>query len=275
MSTYLLLSAYRKTKNELFRIFKKYMNGHKLVRLLNEYFASTTNIKSDEIVWAYLKKNLNITVKDEKSRKKYEPIRGGRRAGDVMYMLKGGTGAGMKISTYLDVGTGRGWLPYKLSQRLRLGDNVYAVDIHSEIDPSLKNKINFTTYNGYKLPYPSNSFNLITSFMVLHHVKKLSTLLRSVYDVLKPNGLFIIREHDIYNNNLKRLVVIQHLIQSKIYDLEERVDNPDNPDYYAKYRSKPDLLKLIKKVGFKVRQIKYYPRISNNPTKYYYMILRK
>ena len=45
-----------------------------------------------------------------------------------------------------------------------------------------------------RMDFPDNSFNLITCFGVLHHIPNVSTLLREIERVLKPGGIFIVRE---------------------------------------------------------------------------------
>lgn len=52
-------------------------------------------------------------------------------------------------------------------------------------------KVIFTNKNSRSLPFKKNSFNTVYSLSVLEHVKKLDSLLKESYRILKPNGYFI------------------------------------------------------------------------------------
>ncbi len=103
----------------------------------------------------------------------------------------------------LDVGSGRGISAYALA---RDGWKTTAL----EPDPSLEVgagairllaaeagvEINVVETWGEKLPFESNSFDLVHCRQVLHHANDLRLLCREAARVLKPHGIFIaIREH--------------------------------------------------------------------------------
>ena len=273
--TYILWNLYRNNKHRLFAMVKKYMCGEHLVMLLNRIMRDRTERLSDAKIWKYLRMNM-CTSKTiiQKRNEEYQPIRGTRRAKDIMLIKK----PRYTIRRYLDIGAGRGWIPYKLGKKLRLR-HVDTVDVNDEIDPLLNRYLRHSTYNGSTLPYPASTFELITAVMVLHHVRNLSQLLNSIYSVLKPGGMFIIREHDVRDTETRNLVIIQHKMQSELYAnlLDETVDDPSSSTYYEKYVPKSRLTKLIIKKGFMPYRIprKKYPTIRNNPTKYYYSMFIK
>lgn len=49
--------------------------------------------------------------------------------------------------------------------------------------------------NG-NFPFSSNYFSIITALMVLHNIDDIESALLEIYRVLKPNGIFIIKEYD-------------------------------------------------------------------------------
>jgi SAM-dependent methyltransferase len=45
-----------------------------------------------------------------------------------------------------------------------------------------------------KMPYPDQTFDLVTSFGVLHHIPNVTAVLKEIKRVLKPGGIIMIRE---------------------------------------------------------------------------------
>ena len=87
----------------------------------------------------------------------------------------------------LDFGAGTG----RQSARLHLlGYEVLAVDLpssayaHERVYPILD-------YNGYKLPLPNDSIDLVFSSNVLEHVSDIKIILDEIKRVLTPNGIMI------------------------------------------------------------------------------------
>ncbi|SEL87656.1 FAD/FMN-containing dehydrogenase [Roseateles sp. YR242] len=60
----------------------------------------------------------------------------------------------------------------------------------------------------------SDSIGLVTCYIGLHHmtVDKLRPFLRSVLRVMKPGGAFIVRDHDVQDENLGALVSLAHTV---------------------------------------------------------------
>src|SRR5207253_2801510 len=66
-----------------------------------------------------------------------------------------------------------------------------------------------TIYDGINIPANNNTYDIITMFMVLHHIpttKNIIKLVISINKVLKINGYILIREHDI-RSHLEALYV--------------------------------------------------------------------
>lgn len=61
---------------------------------------------------------------------------------------------------------------------------------------------------------PDASIDLVTCYVGLHHmtVQRLRPFLASVHRVLRPGGLFIVRDHDVANDDLRALVSLAHTV---------------------------------------------------------------
>jgi ubiquinone/menaquinone biosynthesis C-methylase UbiE len=126
----------------------------------------------------------------------------------------------------LDFGSGNG---YGISILAEKTDNKL---MFCDIKNTLKSGLNypFTLIKiNVPLPFPENTFDYITCMQVLHHVVDLDLRLKDFYRVLKPGGKLFIREHDINNENIKDLVIQEHLYyetlhKSMMKDLMSLVD---------------------------------------------------
>lgn len=50
-------------------------------------------------------------------------------------------------------------------------------------------KVRVVTYNGVKIPFPDNSFDIVTSIEVIEHTDKPEVMLKEIRRVLKPDGI--------------------------------------------------------------------------------------
>jgi len=76
-------------------------------------------------------------------------------------------------------------------------EKLYIIDasksMHSSNIGSLKPIYEMSNVNG-SINFSNNTFDLITCLGVLHHIPNVSFVLSELYRVLKPNGIFILRE---------------------------------------------------------------------------------
>ena len=72
---------------------------------------------------------------------------------------------------------------------------------------SIKNT-NFQTFDGIKIPFQDNTFDVIFTACVFHHIdfKLHQNLFKEIYRVLKPGGKFYIFEHNPWNPVTRHIV---------------------------------------------------------------------
>ncbi len=104
----------------------------------------------------------------------------------------------------LDVGCGHGLIhPYLLAQdSIKL--KISGVDIASSVVDLARTKnpeVAYESYDGMKLPYAENTFDIAFAICVMHHVpsQQWSNFLQEMKRVVKSNGLVVIFEHNPVN----------------------------------------------------------------------------
>jgi 2-polyprenyl-6-hydroxyphenyl methylase / 3-demethylubiquinone-9 3-methyltransferase len=109
----------------------------------------------------------------------------------------------------LDVGCGAGFLANDLARK---GLSVTGVDLSPE---SVKvaaahdetNSVRYEVADAARLPYPDQSFDVVTAMDFLEHVEDPAAIIKEMGRVLKPGGLFFY--HTFNRNFLCWLVVIK------------------------------------------------------------------
>lgn len=135
---------------------------------------------------------------------------------------------------YLDLCCGDGSKTNLFASRLNI-KNIYGTDIQlwGPYNKNRKFKFDFRYILKDKLMYDNESFDLITCFLSLHHIPNLTNMLNEIHRILKPNGLILILEHDLYNYHDKLLVDIQHKLFGCLYDNNMNcIDNPVYSRYF-------------------------------------------
>ncbi len=119
-----------------------------------------------------------------------------------------------KISPYLtikdrilDIGSGSCWVCYVLQQK---GFSVTALDIKNK---SRVSPISPIIYDGKKLPFPDNSFDISLLITVLHHTQDPVAILKEAKRVSKK----IIVMEDLYEGTFQKYATF---LMDSIYNLE-------------------------------------------------------
>jgi len=169
------------------------------------------------------------------------------RVVDIMTIL----GQDIHPTRMLDFGCAEGSISRALARALRLdAQSAFACDLRTLV-PGEVNDISFDQIDlNRPLPYPDNSFDLITSLMVLHHVSSIGSTLQDLYRILRPGGLLLIREHDLDRPDLAVFLDLVHGAYGLVL-----TEPPEDPtflvSYRAHYRSMNDWFHVIESIGFK------------------------
>ncbi len=261
-------------KKRLYLTFSKIDNGIKLYKYL-KIMITKYKMKNDKQMYERLQKNYRQYLEADKNyeieKRSYLMYRGLNRANNIINITNA-----LKIKSinnYLDIGTGNGIIAESIGKKFNLDPkNIHCIDVESCVIDRI-GKCNFQMYDGVNIPFKKNSMDLITLFMVLHHVKEIDQLLKSIYNVLSKNGILIIREHDANSTELKTLIDVQHALYSILhigqeYDYFRRT-------YYGNYYSKKELEQKLINVGFIEKKVNHGIRFNKNPLNYYYSIWGK
>lgn len=163
-----------------------------------------------------------------------------------------------KPSVYLDYGCGDGQITKHIAQSFGITtENAYGVDILE----TCSTDINYA--NPHEIP--SGVVDLVTAFVSMHHILDINTAISHIYRVLKPGGIFVIREHDFDGTAL----MFAYLQLIHVIACVKKSDNLD----YIKYYSAIELRNIICAKGFVFNGTNTYN--GNNPQGLYYATFRK
>ncbi len=117
----------------------------------------------------------------------------------------------VKNKKVLDLGCGSGIFSNEISTRWRA--EVTGIDLSNgliKIAEENYPKINFFVGNAQKTPFKDNSFDVITSSLMIHYFKNLRPLFKEVSRILKRRGIFVFSMHHpikevIHKLNIKRI----------------------------------------------------------------------
>lgn len=150
----------------------------------------------------------------------------------------------LKRGTVLDVGTGIGVLPQKLS---RLGFKVSACDLKTELFEAPGIEIKKADLNT-KLPYLNDSFNYITCTEVIEHLENPWQACRELSRVIKDDGILILSLPN-FTNLISRFVFFSRGNYRYFDDWTWKLWGHINPITYT------ELNKILNQTGFTIKEI--------------------
>jgi ubiquinone/menaquinone biosynthesis C-methylase UbiE len=196
--------------------------------------------------------------------------RGKKRADDVTKMLDA---LGIKIDpgcNYLDIGAGDGVITKSIASALNTdSEHTYGVDIeHWSGKENNSDTFQFEYVNGddFTTRYIDNTFDVVTVFQTLHHIKDQHAVLREMHRITQPGGVVILREHNAKTENDVALCHLEHLIYGILADGLDTCSF--TKEYYGDYKSNEQWTAMMETYGFALLHREFY----TNPSKYYYAI---
>lgn len=241
------------------------------ITYLKQMFQENEKMIDYDIYQSYLKLHKNDTsCSNERGLKRAKNI------SKIISKLKNNI-----IEKYLDYGCGDGEFTKSNAKELKLDmDNVYCTDVVEY--PSTKS-LQFHLIENNHVNLPNDAFDLITIFMVLHHVKEEEqiSVIRNLYRMLKPKGIVILKEHNAPTRypdkeNFKKVIDIVHDIYDYVLDAE--MSWKDKSDYYSSYKSMKEWDKLFLECGFKIVNntgTRFSHNMEKNPQRNYYRVFTK
>jgi len=140
----------------------------------------------------------------------------------------------------LDIGCGNG---YVLSRFAREGAHATGIDLtKAAVDLSRRRfelmelSGQFVVGSAEELPFPTESFDAVTSMGVLHHTPDTSGAVAEVRRVLKPGGRLIVMFYHRNSAVYRRLQLRSRLRRRPLQELVNEVDGVGNPkgDVYSR-----------------------------------------
>lgn len=195
----------------------RYINDDDRTELKALMNNSEININKLKRKYKEYKKNTELTQNTGRSQS---------RINDIMRWLKN-----KKIEAYLDVGCSEASITEELAKYIK-AEEAYGVDI--KISKENTEYVTFIENTPDALPFEDNKFDLITGFMALHHFRDINIMLDEIYRVLKPGGLFIIREHDVRDRDFGIFLNKVHLLYAIINDEDIDMGRYNNKETWSK-----------------------------------------
>jgi len=102
----------------------------------------------------------------------------------------------------LDIGTGTAQIPIILADfrpkwhitAIDLADSMLKIAKKNIEEKNKSSQITLQLIDGKKMPYPDNSFDLVISNSLIHHIPKPIELFKEINRIVKPNGAILLRD---------------------------------------------------------------------------------
>lgn len=149
----------------------------------------------------------------------------------------------IKTLKYLDVGCGDAFKTDMFGRYLNIiNDNIFGTDIpnwgpYSNTQRQVIQKNNFQFIKNNNINYDDNSFDLVSCFLMLHHVEDLHKILSEIKRILKPNGIVVIIEHDCHDDFDHLIIDILHTCFGFIIDNNKNIiKSPNYSQYFNQWQ---------------------------------------
>lgn len=143
------------------------------------------------------------------------------------------------VSSYIDLGTGDGSIGRAIADAIG-AERVILADVKPIVGA-------LTLHKNRPFPIDNASQQVATALVTIHHVTNISKWLNEVARIVRTNGLFYIREHDVTKNETAHYLNWVHLID---IILRNKNYHKEINEFYIVYYSKETIIRVLKSVGF-------------------------
>jgi len=182
------------------------------------------------------------------------------------------------FENYLDLGCGKG---YNTKAFANIAKNLFGLDpIKNDLEEAKKNnpKGKFTFGYATKLPFDSNSLDVISSFSVLEHIDHLDLALDEVSRVLKNGGTLILQQPNRYFFvELHTYLPLTWILPFKIRRFILKRLNYSEDAIFATDLSIKELTRKLEAIGFslEIKKMVYPEEIMPSKFRSIYKILNR
>lgn len=161
---------------------------------------------------------------------------------------------------YLDIGCYDGKITTEIAAQLGIDlSSVHGVDVIEYCNYPF----DFQLIKNEFLPFESETIDMITCLMSLHHVSNVQMSLSEIWRVLKIGGLFMIREHNVEPTDkaAANLLYVQHALFDYVWS--DKTWNVGNIEEHPSYNTAEGWRTIIEKTGFELVWPKKMPQAKS------------
>jgi ubiquinone/menaquinone biosynthesis C-methylase UbiE len=139
---------------------------------------------------------------------------------------------------YIDIGSGGGHKTLKMGKEFELDkENIFGADIEKwgpYNQEKVDHKFNFIEIKDDKINAEDNSFDIASCILMLHHVKNLDAFIYEIKRILKPGGILLVIEHNVYDDYDHLILDILHTLYEALVDKKTTYfEYPEYSSYYS------------------------------------------
>lgn len=159
----------------------------------------------------------------------------------------------------VDIGSGEGDIILNISELYDVPtENLYAVEQSQSWAEEYKfnNNINYVFWDNNNLNLEPNTIDVIIIMVTMHHMsdETLSNLMLNIKKILKHDGIIIIKEHDLTNNEIKKIIDWEHHLYHILMSDDENLSKNSLDEYLKNfvnnYKSKRTYDKIFNENNF-------------------------